>query len=56
MQTQIWLSVEQLAQRFGVKRSWVYSNYKKEGIPSRKIGGHLRFSVVEVEKWESTSA
>jgi len=52
MKNKIWLSVEELAERWGVLTSWVYSNHKKMGVPSRKFGGHLRFPLAEIEAWE----
>lgn len=54
MNNKIWLSVEELAARWGVLPRWVYSNHKKIGLPSRKIGGHLRFPLSEIEGWEGS--
>jgi excisionase family DNA binding protein len=50
----VWLSVEELAERLGVPPSWIYSNHRKERIPSKKFGGHLRFKKTEIERWESS--
>ena len=37
----------------GVKDSWLYNNYKKEGIPCYKIAG-LKFKKSELIKWTKT--
>lgn len=54
MKNKIWLSVEELAERWGVLPGWVYSNHKKIKVPSRKFGGHLRFLLSDVEFWEGS--
>lgn len=52
MGEKVWLTVRELADRLDVPISWVYTNHRREGIPSRKFGGHLRFLLEDIERWE----
>jgi excisionase family DNA binding protein len=45
------LSVADLATYLGVKPQWIYNNHRSLGIPARKIGGHLRFRLTDVDRW-----
>ncbi|MER5551572.1 helix-turn-helix domain-containing protein [Streptomyces sp. NPDC002793] len=45
------MSVNDLADYLAMKPAWVYNNHRALGIPSRKIGGHLRFRRSEVDRW-----
>lgn len=40
----------ELAERFGYSERW-WRYRIKEGLPSRRWGGRLRFDPVEVERW-----
>jgi excisionase family DNA binding protein len=44
------LTVAQLAEWLQVPKSWVYEKSRTGGIPSIKLGGHLRFDSAEVER------
>lgn len=54
MSNKVWLTVRELADRLDVPISWVYTNHRREGIPSKKFGGHLRFLLEDIERWERT--
>jgi excisionase family DNA binding protein len=45
------MSVNELAKHLGVTSAWVYNNHRSLAIPSRKLGGHLRFRQCEVDRW-----
>jgi excisionase family DNA binding protein len=48
------LTVDGLANRLSVKRSWIYGETRKTGpgtIPRIKVGKYLRFSLEEVMNW-----
>lgn len=48
------LTIDELAERLRVQRSWVYSRTRMTGpgtIPRLKIGKYLRFSLQEVLAW-----
>lgn len=45
------LSVEQVAQRLGVPRSWVYTQAEAGKLPAVKLGKYVRFNPEELEKW-----
>ncbi len=48
------LTIDELAERLRVPRSWVYSRTRMTGpgtIPRLKIGKYLRFSLQEVLTW-----
>lgn len=45
------MSVAELAEYLGVTPAWVYNNHRPLNIPARKIGGHLRFRLADVDRW-----
>jgi excisionase family DNA binding protein len=45
------MSVTDLAKYLGVTPAWVYNNHRALDIPGRKIGGHLRFRLADVDRW-----
>ncbi|MEW1912824.1 helix-turn-helix domain-containing protein [Kitasatospora sp. NPDC085895] len=51
MQPNRLMNVNELASYLAMKPAWVYNNHRTLGIPSRKIGGHLRFRQSEVDRW-----
>jgi excisionase family DNA binding protein len=47
-----WFSPEELAAWLGVPRSSVYEwRYRRTGPPGVKVGKHVRFRRVDVERW-----
>jgi len=52
--TNIFLTIDELAERLKVPKSWIYAQTRKRGpgtIPRVKIGKYLRFQWMEIEKW-----
>ena len=45
------MTVNELADYLAVKPAWIYNNHRALGIPSRKVGGSLRFRLSEVDRW-----
>lgn len=45
------MDVGGLAEVLRVKKSWIYDNYLKLGIPFVKVGKGVRFRPSEVERW-----
>lgn len=45
------MSVEDLAAYLGVKKGWIYNNHRALRLPARRIGGHLRFRLSDVDRW-----
>ena len=45
-----------VAQHFGVSRATVYNWLESTDIPHRKVGGVLRFNLVEVDEWAAERA
>lgn len=45
------LDLQGVATYLGVKKSWVYDNWRREGIPFLKIGGQLRARRADLDKW-----
>ncbi|MCC9311777.1 helix-turn-helix domain-containing protein [Kitasatospora sp. RB6PN24] len=43
--------MSELAAYLGVKAAWICNNHKAVGLPARKIGGHLRFHLADVDRW-----
>ena len=58
------LTLEELAEKLKVKKSWIYSQSRQTGpgsIPRVKVGKYLRFSLEDVmawlqEEWESENS
>jgi excisionase family DNA binding protein len=40
----VFLTVEEAAERLGVKRSWIYERTRRNTIPHRKLGKFVRFT------------
>lgn len=54
MNEEILLTVESLAYRLSVPRSWIYSRTSRQSanpIPCLRLGKYLRFKWGEVEQW-----
>ncbi|GAA0945897.1 helix-turn-helix domain-containing protein [Actinocorallia libanotica] len=45
------LNVEEVSNYLGVRTSWIYDNWKAEGIPFLRIGGQLRARYADLERW-----
>lgn len=45
------LSIEEVSKLLSVKISWIRSLVFKKQIPYIKVGKHIRFSLLEIEKW-----
>jgi excisionase family DNA binding protein len=45
------MNVTQVADYLGVKPSWLYDNYRAEGIPTYRVGRGLRFRQSDLDKW-----
>ncbi|MFD7235488.1 helix-turn-helix domain-containing protein [Streptomyces syringium] len=45
------MTVVEVAEYLGVPKSWVYSNWKGEAIPFKKVGKSLRCRPNDLEKW-----
>ena len=48
------LSIEELAEKLKVKKSWIYAQTKESGkgsFPKIKIGKYLRFDETAVSDW-----
>ena len=45
------LSVQEVAQRFGVPVSWVYAKAEDGTLPSYKVGHYRRFRLPEIDEF-----
>lgn len=45
------LTVEDVAARLQVPKSWVYLRSEAGDLPSLKVGRYLRFAPADVERW-----
>ena len=50
-QLQPLLSVQEVSVWLNVKPSWVFHHHGPDGLPSLRVGRHLRFRRPEVEAW-----
>lgn len=53
-QQEPWLRESQLAQHFGVSERTI-RRWRKEGMPSRLLGGSRRFRLSDVEAWHQAA-
>ena len=51
MINQRYLSIEEVAQRFGINRTTVYRLAKLGRLPAFKVGNQWRFSEMRLEEW-----
>ena len=51
MAEQRYLSIEEVAQRFGINRTTVYRLAKQGRLPAFKVGNQWRFSEGRLEEW-----
>jgi excisionase family DNA binding protein len=45
------MRVPEVAAYLGVKESWIYDNWKRQGIPFRRLGGQLRIRHTDLDDW-----
>ncbi|MFJ4093471.1 helix-turn-helix domain-containing protein [Kitasatospora sp. NPDC089913] len=45
------MSVAEVAAYLQKPKSWVYAQWKSEGIPFRRVGSHLRCRPTDLEMW-----
>lgn len=45
------MTVDDVATYLGKPRSWVYGNWRKEGVPFRKVGQALRCRPNDLDRW-----
>jgi excisionase family DNA binding protein len=45
------LKLDELAEKLGVEKSWVYSKTRTNEIPHRKLGKYCRFDEKEILEW-----
>lgn len=48
------LTKEEAALYLGVTENWIEKACQRHQIPYRKIGGHRRFFLDDLEKWQET--
>ena len=44
----VFLTVDEAAERLGVKRSWIYERTRRKMIPHRKLGKFVRFTEQDI--------
>ncbi|MGA4849270.1 helix-turn-helix domain-containing protein [Streptomyces sp. G5(2025)] len=45
------MTVDDVAEYLNVPDHWVYSNWKRRGIPFRKVGQSLRCRPSDLDRW-----
>ena len=45
------VTIKEAAEHIGKTPSWMYDNWRKERIPAYRIGGQLRFRILELDTW-----
>jgi excisionase family DNA binding protein len=48
------VSVAELAEHLGLRKSWVYKQVQARAIPFYKLGHYVVFRLSEVEEWLSS--
>lgn len=51
METERWLSVEEIASHLGVSKETIYRWLEKEKIPAHRVGRLWKFKASEVDDW-----
>lgn len=51
MNTEPWLSVEQIAEHLGVTRDSIYRWIEHKGLPAHRLGRLWKFQTCEVDDW-----
>ena len=44
----VFLTVDEAAERLGVKRSWIYERTRRNTIPHRRLGKFVRFTEQDI--------
>ena len=44
----VFMTVDEAAERLGVKRSWIYERTRRNAIPHRKLGKFVRFTEQDI--------
>ncbi|HYK58018.1 MAG TPA: helix-turn-helix domain-containing protein [Bryobacteraceae bacterium] len=44
----LFLTVDEAAERLGVKRSWIYERTRRKTIPHRRLGKFVRFTEQDI--------
>jgi excisionase family DNA binding protein len=45
----VFMTVDEAAERLGVKRSWIYERTRRNAIPHRKLGKFVRFTEQDIQ-------
>jgi excisionase family DNA binding protein len=51
MQTEPWVSLEEIAVHLGVSQDTIHRWIRKRGIPAHQIGRLWKFKISEVDEW-----
>jgi len=51
MNTEPWVTAEQVARHLGAVKDTVYRWRERKGLPAHKIGGLWKFLLSEVDEW-----
>ena len=51
IETERWLSVEEIANHIGCSKDTIRAWIKKETIPYHKVGRQFKFKISEVDRW-----
>lgn len=51
METDRWLSVEEIAKHLGVSKETIYRWVEKKKIPASKVGRQWKFKMTLVDEW-----
>lgn len=51
MNTEPWLSVDQMAEHLGVRRDSIYRWIERKGLPAHRVGRLWKFKASEVDDW-----
>lgn len=51
MNTEPWVTAEQVAQHLGVVKDTVYRWRERKGLPAHKIGRLWKFQLSEIDEW-----
>ena len=46
--SRVFLTVDEAAERLGVKRSWIYERTRRNTIPHRRLGKFVRFTEQDI--------